>query len=178
MLYILLAEGFEEIEALTTLDILRRAGIKTLSVGVSGKLVTGSHNIEVTTDIGLDEIEDCFEGIVLPGGMPGTINLESSEKVQNLIDKAYQDKKLIAAICAAPSILGHKGLLNGIHATCYPGFEKDLIGAITEEKLVVEDGLFITGKGPGATIPFALKIVEKFSSAEKAGSIYKSMQCQ
>ena len=114
MIYVCLAEGFEETEAITPIDLLRRAGAQVTVVGVTGKTVTGSHGIPVVADKEIGEIDDSdVELVVLPGGMPGTLNLENSEGVQRLIDTAARQGALLGAICAAPSILGHKGLLNG-----------------------------------------------------------------
>ena len=124
MIYVFLANGFEEIEALAVVDVLRRAELDVLTVGVGEDFVIGSHQIPVACDIAEKSLilDEKTEAIVLPGGMPGTLNLEKSETVQNAIDWATKNDKLVCAICAAPSILGHKGLLNGKSATCFPGF--------------------------------------------------------
>lgn len=178
MVYVMLAEGFEEIEALAVVDILKRANISTKTVGVTGKEVTGSHGIKVISDITDNEISlSDMQMIVLPGGMPGTVNLEKSSTIQDALDYAYSNQIWISAICAAPSILGHKNLLNQKKATCYPGFEEDLNGYIKTDDSVVVDGNIITGKGPGVAIPFALKIVEILKSKELSLSICQSMQC-
>lgn len=170
MIYVFLAEGFEETEALAPVDLLRRSGKTVITVGVGDNVVTSSHGIPVVTDTIAQEIilDDNLEMIVLPGGMPGTLNLEKSQYVQNAIDFCVQNNKFIGAICAAPSILGHKGLLNGKKAVCYTGFETQLTGAIIEDGLTAEDGIFITARGAGAAIEFGLKLVEKAVSPEES----------
>ena len=180
MVYVFLADGFEDIEALAPIDILRRANVDVKTVGVTGKEVTSSHGVTVKADISVSNIklDSDLELIVLPGGMPGTLNLEASVGVQKAIDFCAANDKYIAAICAAPSILGHKGLLKGKKATCFPGFEKDLVGADACSGLVVIDGKFITGKGPGACIEFGLKLAEILVSADAALNIKAGMQCK
>ena len=178
MVYVFLADGFEEVEALTPVDYVRRAGKKVVTVGVTGKTVTGAHDIPVLCDISIDDfcisIDD--EGIVLPGGMHGTINLEKSEKVQSAIDFCSVNNKMIAAICAAPSILGHKNLLDGKEAICFPGFEKELRGAVISDKYAVTDGNIITAKGAGAASEFAFEIIRYLCSDEKAQEIKSAVQ--
>lgn len=129
MVYVFLADGFEEIEALTPVDILKRGGVDVVTVGVTGREATSSHNIVVTADIMEEEIDDFddVEAIVLPGGMPGTTNLEASEVVKEAIEYCSKNDILIGAICAAPSILGHMGLLKGKHATAFRLFKKNLM---------------------------------------------------
>lgn len=180
MVYVFLADGFEDIEALAPIDILRRANVDVKTVGVTSKEVTSSHGVTVKADISVSDIklDSDLELIVLPGGMPGTLNLEASVGVQKAIDFCAANDKYIAAICAAPSILGHKGLLKGKKATCFPGFEKDLVGADACSDLVVIDGKFITGKGPGACIEFGLKLAEILVSADVALNIKAGMQCK
>ncbi len=177
MIYLFLADGFEEVEALVPLDILRRADIEVKTVGVSGKTVIGSHNIPVTADITENEISlDKLEGLILPGGMPGTINLEKSEAVQKAIDYAHSNSLLISAICAAPSILGHKGLLKGKNATCFTGFEKDLTGANVLNLPVVSDKNIITAYGAGAAFPFGFAILEYLKGKDFTLQLKKSMR--
>ncbi len=160
MIYLFLADGFEEIEALATLDILRRADLPVLTVGVTGETVTGAHSISVEADISIGEVEpDRMEALILPGGMPGTTNLEKSEDVMALLAFAAENNILICAICAAPMILGKKGLLAGKRATCYPGFEKYLTGA-TLEKGVIKDGNIITASGAGVALSFGYTICD------------------
>lgn len=180
MLYIFLANGFEEIEALATVDIIRRANIEINTVGVGGEYITGAHNITVKADKTLSEVQwsDEIDGIILPGGIPGTPNLEASEKVIELLLKAYNNNKLVAAICAAPSILGHVGILQNKAATCYPGFESELNGAKTTNAPCVNEGNVITGKGAGTAFDFAFAIVDYILKDNKISKKLKdSMQC-
>ena len=180
MIYVFLANGFEEIEALAPVDILRRAKADVKTVGVTGKEVTSSRGVIVKTDITADELtlDDNLEMIVLPGGMPGTLNLEASDKVQSAVDFCWQNDRYIAAICAAPSILGHKGLLKGKTATSFPKFNGDLEGANVVDELVAVDGKFITAKGAGASIEFGLTLAQLIVSRETSDSIKASMQCR
>ncbi len=179
MIYVFLAEGFEEIEALAPVDFLRRAGLEVRTVGVTGKTVKSSHGIPVAADLIPEETEkDGIEAVILPGGMPGTLNLEKSDFVQGMIDCAAENGKYVCAICAAPSVLGHKGLLKGREATAYPGFEKDLEGAVISEKYVVRDGNFITARGAGVSFKFAREIASVFVGREKADKIYSAIQCE
>lgn len=173
MIYVFLAEGFEEIEALTPVDILRRAGLEVTTVAVGeSKTVKGSHGIEVVADITENELsDDVAQAIILPGGMPGTVNLEESVKVIEALGRAIMNDSLVCAICAAPSILGISGFLKGKKATCYPGFEEYLDDAIFTNERVVRDGNIITSKGMGCAAEFALCIVEALVSKEKADEI-------
>lgn len=180
MVYVFLADGFEELEALAPIDILRRAGVELITVGVSGETVVGAHKVRFTPDITVDKVvlDDKVDMIVLPGGMPGTINLENDDYVQAAIDFCAKNDKYIAAICAAPSILGHKGLLKGKEAICFPGFEKDLEGAVISKEPVAADGKFITAKGAGVAVDFALTLTAKLVSEAKAEEIRKGIQCR
>ena len=176
MIYVFLANGFEECEALAPIDILRRAGFDLKTVGVNGKTAIGSHNIPVICDITTNEITfENLEAIILPGGMPGTINIENDKTVQNAIDYANNNNLLIGAICAAPSILGHKGLLNGKNATCFPGFEKELIGAAIANRQVVRDENIITAKGAGAAFEFGFELLSYLEGEEEAEKLKKQM---
>lgn len=168
MIYVFLAEGFEEIEALTPVDCLRRAGKTVQTVGVGGKVITGSHGIAVTADITEEDIalNEQLEMIVLPGGMPGTLNLGKSDAVKQAIEYCVKEKRWLTAICAAPTILGKMELLRGKKATCYPGMEADLKGAVVSRKSVVTDGKIITGRGPGAAMDFGLKLTEVLLSKD------------
>ncbi len=178
MIYLMLADGFEVTEALTTVDVLRRAKLETLTVGVYNKSVTASCGITVEADITSDEVElDRLDAVILPGGIPGTPNLEKSDFVQKTIDYAVENGKWIAAICAAPSILGHKGLLDGKNATCYPGCEVNTHKVNYTGAPAVCDGNIITGKGAGCTINFALLIAEKLASKAVSDGVKESMQC-
>lgn len=178
MFYIFLADGFEETEALAPLDMMRRAKLDVLTVGVTGELVTGSHGITVKADITPDKISlDGIEGAVLPGGVPGTPNLEKSEAVLECVKYCYDNGKLVAAICAAPSILGHLGMLNGRKATCFPGYETELEGAEYTAAHTEIDGRVITAKGAGCAIEFGHAIVSAALSKEAADSVIEAMQC-
>lgn len=178
MVALFLANGFEEIEALATADILRRAGYKLVTVGVGSRQITGVHDITVTADISDDQfVTDDLNLVVLPGGMPGAENLEKSRAVQAAVHYCLEHNQYVAAICAAPFILGHMGVLRGRNAVCFPGYEKDLEGASISTEYVCVDHNIITAKGAGATISFALKIVETLSGAQAANKLRVSMQC-
>ena len=166
MVYLFLANGFEECEAITPLDILRRAGIEVITVGIGSNIITGAHNIKM----------NCDTAIILPGGMPGTINLEKDKTVQAAIDHCTNNNLLISAICAAPQILGHKGLLNGKKATCYPGFEPELLGAEFVSSKVVADNNIITACGAGAASEFGFKILEYLRDEKTANDIKNAMK--
>ncbi len=178
MVYVFLAPGFEEIEALAVVDVLRRAELEVLTVGVGEDFVIGSHQIPVACDIAEKNLilDEKVEAIVLPGGMPGTLNLEKSATVQKAIDWATENEKLVCAICAAPSILGHKGLLNGKNSTCFPGFEDELFGAEISKDYVVKDCNIITARGMGSAIEFGLQIAEVLTTKENAQKIRASLQ--
>ncbi len=177
MIYVFLADGFEETEALAPVDMLRRAKLDVQTVGVTGKVVTSSHGVPVTADITADQIQcdDKLEMIVLPGGMPGTLYEEASEAVQQAIAYCHMQNRWIAAICAAPSILGHLGLLSGKTAVCYPGFEKDLTGAQIGTQGVECDGKIITARGAGVAISFGLALVGALLGPEKEAEIRKAI---
>jgi 4-methyl-5(b-hydroxyethyl)-thiazole monophosphate biosynthesis len=182
MVCIFLADGFEEMEAITPIDLLRRAGIevKTVAVGKNPQNLTvvGSHKIPITADLHETEIDNILQNlemIVLPGGMPGTKNLEASDFVQKSIDFCVKNDIYISAICAAPSILGHLSLLDNKKATCYPGFEKELGKFIQTGDKVAVDGKIITSKGAGTAIDFSLKIIEKLRNKELSDKISKSI---
>lgn len=170
MIYVFLAQGFEETEAIAPIDILRRCGKEVITVGIGDNIIKGSHGIAVVTDTEdkLIELNSDLEMIVLPGGMPGTLNLEKSETVQKAIDYCTANNLYIGAICAAPSILGHKGLLKGKKATCYTGFEDQLAGAEVTDEPAVIDGKIITARGAGVAVDFGLKLVEALVSKEKS----------
>ena len=173
---IVLAEGFEEIEAVTIIDILRRAGIDVTVTGLANTKVSGSHAINVVTDKKLDEVEFDFDACVFPGGMPGATNLASSEKIKSLIQKMNSDGKLIAAICASPAIvLAPIGILKNKSATCYPGLQENF-GKDTnyKEDNVIIDGNIITSRGPGTALVFSLAIVEKLIGKESADKLKKA----
>jgi 4-methyl-5(b-hydroxyethyl)-thiazole monophosphate biosynthesis len=176
MIYVFFANGFEEVEAVATVDMLRRAELEVCTVGVGGVKVAGAHGIVMDCDLADTQAhaDEALEAVVLPGGMPGTLNLEKSQVVQQFIDYAVAHGKLVAAICAAPSILGHKGLLEGKEATCFP----ELYGAKLSDRFVCRDGQFITGRGAGVAIDFGLAIAAEFAGQAKADAIRASLQCR
>ncbi len=180
MIYVYLANGFEETEAVTPIDMLRRAEKKVVTVGVGDNIIVSSHGIPVVTDTIVQEAQltDELEMIVLPGGMPGTLNLEKSEYVQQAIDFCMEKNLPIGAICAAPSILGHKGLLKGKKAVCYQGFEAQLEGAEISTGAVAVDGNIITARGAGVAMQFALALVEKAVSKAESERQFKAVMCE
>ncbi|NLJ16183.1 MAG: DJ-1/PfpI family protein [Clostridiales bacterium] len=180
MVLVFLAEGFEEIEAITPIDLLRRAEIDVVTVGVGEQGINGAHGIPVLADITDNQVElsDKIEMIVLPGGMPGTLNLEKSHSVQRSIDYCYEKGKYIAAICAAPSILGHKKLLDNKNAIAFPGFETQLGNANISNEYVVVDENIVTAKGAGVAMDFSLKLVELLRGKEQAKKLKKALQCR
>lgn len=173
--YVFLADGFEEIEGLTVVDILRRAGVETETVSVGeSREVEGSHGIRVKAD-SLFPVSGDADMLVLPGGMPGTLNLKSHEGLRDLLIAHDKEKKYIAAICAAPTILSELGMLKDREACAYPSFENGLDCRSIKKVPVVEDGNIITGRGMGAAIPFALKLIELLCGKEKADEIKVSI---
>ena len=179
---VFMADGCEEIEALTVVDIARRAGIEVAMISITGeKIVKGAHGIHFETDIPAEFMDfDMLDGIVLPGGMPGTLNLGANKYVLQTIIDFNVKGKLVSAICAAPSVLGEAGLLNGKKATSYPGFEEKLVGADVCEDAVVVDGNIITSRGMGTAIAFGTEIVRYFTddaTVEKihGGLVYKGL---
>ena len=178
-----MADGCEEIEGLTVVDIVRRAKMDITMISVNGKReVTSSHDVTFLADAVAEEVDyDALDGIVLPGGMPGTLHLLDHATVNEVIKKFAGEGKLVAAICAAPSVLGAAGILEGRRATCHPGFEEKLTGAATSEDAVVVDGNIITSRGMGTAIPFALEIVRYFADDAavehiKDGLVYHVVQ--
>lgn len=176
MVYVLLADGFEEVEAIEPIDILTRGGVEVMTVGVTGKVVTGAHGIPVTADIEINEVTpDDMELLMLPGGA-GHELLDASNEVHGLINYAVSNGLYISAICAAPSILGKKQLLDGKKATCFPGYEKYLYGADVTAEKAVADGKIITGKGAGAAAEFGFTMLKILKDAETANRIKEIMQ--
>ncbi len=195
MIYLFLAPGFEEVEALMPLDLLRRAGLAVTTVAISTpagipageRAVTGSHRITVMADMseedfvrymdaaGNDPVAMPIRAVILPGGMPGAAHLDASAVVDLTLGHAKDQGALIAAICAAPMVIGKRGYLKGLRATCYPGFEDQLIGAETGGK-VIRDGKFITAAGMGVAKEFGLEIVSALVSPEKAGEINEAIR--
>ena len=170
---IFFAEGYEEIEALTVVDLCRRAGIHVEMVSVTDSLqVTGAHGIPVVMDKMLADVEfDVLDMLVLPGGMPGTRNLEQVPLLMEQVKAFAAAGKYIAAICAAPSVFGHLGLLEGKKACCYPGFEDELTGASVTYNRCEADENIITGRGMGCAIDFSLKIIEKLENDDVSSKI-------
>lgn len=180
MIYIFMADGFEETEAIAPIDMLRRAGCDVVTVGIKNDGVRSSHGVPVLCDI-TDmqvELDERLEMIILPGGMPGTLNIEANPVVQSAIDYCVSKNIPIGAICAAPSILGKKGLLDGKDAICFPGFEKYLIGAKLSDKKVVTDGIFTTAAGAGVAVEFGLELVRVLKGKEESDAIKAAIQCE
>lgn len=182
MVYVLLADGFEEVEALCPVDLMRRGGIDVTTVSINKtNTVIGSHNIPVEADTNIRTvlrdslIADHIEALVLPGGMPGTTNLDADENVDKMIAIASITDSWIAAICAAPMILGKRGLLDGKKATCYPGFEEYLLGAQLSEKKVAVDGRIITAKAAGCAVDFGLELVQHLKGLDEANRVKDSI---
>ena len=172
-----LADGFEEIEALATVDVLRRAGVQVTTVSINPtELVTGAHGIPVMADV-VYELAEFAEAdmLVLPGGMPGAANLDAHERLRAAISAHAEAGKWLAAICAAPMVYGHMGLLNGKNATCYPGFEGELAGAAYTAAPVEKDGNIITGKGPAVVLPFAYALAEVLVGEEVVAQVKNGM---
>ena len=179
MVYLFLANGFEEVEALAPLDILRRAGVEVTTVGVGGDMIRGAHGITVQADMPDTMFADADpDMIVLPGGMPGSKNLDESRIVDMALKAAARRDAYLAAICAAPMVLGHRGLLAGKRATCYPGFETELTGATIATEKVVTDGKVITAAGMGVAVEFGLALVTVLKDRETAERIRAAIQCQ
>lgn len=180
MIYVFLGNGFEEMEAIAPIDILRRCEIEVKTVGVGDNFITGSHGVTINTDYVDIELKlgSDLDMIVLPGGMPGTLNLKNSKVVQDAIKFCAERNIYIGAICAAPSILGQMGLLRGRNAVCFPGFEEQLIDANITDDSVVVDGNIITAKGAGVSIEFGLTLAKLVAGEEKAEAIRNALQCK
>ena len=172
-----LAEGFEEIEAVTLLDVLRRAGLEVILAGVGSKDVTGSHGLKVQADTTVEDVSELPDAVVLPGGMPGSANLKKSDALNKLLLKMHEKKRMIGAICAAPAVvLTPQGILDGKKATCYPGYEKEFTDKVSfSQEAVVEDGHILTSRGPGSAFQFALELVKKLKSPEVAQKLAQGM---
>ncbi len=176
MVYLFLADGFEETEAFVPWDILKRGGLTVKTVGVTGMEVTGAHSLTVKCDIDLEDVNEADgEAFILPGGMPGTENLDKNEKVKEIIKRAYDNKKVVGAICAAPMVLGKLGMLKGRRATCFPGFEEYLEGAILLREHAVRDENVITAIGAGAAFDFGFALLWALRGAVET-DVRKSMQ--
>ncbi|MBQ8540180.1 MAG: DJ-1/PfpI family protein [Clostridia bacterium] len=176
MIYIFLADGFEETEALVPWDILLRGGYNVKTVGVTGEYVTGAHGMTVKSDISLCDVDEAAgEMFILPGGMPGTTNLDENAAVKEFVMNAYNSGKIVGAICAAPMVLGKLGILKGKRATCFPGFEEYLEGAIVVREHSVKDSNVITSCGAGAAFHFGFMLLGALDSM-KEKEVRKSMQ--
>lgn len=178
MIYVFLAEGFEDIEALAPVDIMRRAGLEVETVSVTdNQVVVSSHGVPMLADRILPALDfDDADMIVLPGGLPGATNLDESEELRAGIMQLYSEGKPLAAICAAPLVFGHLGILKGIKATCYPGFETELEGATYTAALCERDGQFITACGPGAAMEFGYALCERMGKSDEANALREGMQ--
>lgn len=176
MVYLFLADGFEEVEGLTVVDILRRAGVELQTVSIMGRRnVVGAHKIEVLADLTYEDGLEAAEMLILPGGMPGTLHLKEHAGLDSLIRSSAEDGIYLAAICAAPTVYGEKGLLTGKRAACYPGMESGLVGAEVCYDSVVTDGTFITSRGMGTAIDFALALTEILKGKEQADTIARQI---
>lgn len=172
---VLLANGFEEIEALATVDIIRRANLTCDMVSIEEEMVETSHGMFVKADKTIKNIEDSYDAIILPGGMPGAKNLKENNEVIKLIKKFNSEGKLLGAICAAPIVLYEAGILQGKNYTCYPGFEKDMVGCMYTGAMIEKYGNIITGKGPGAAFDFAFTILRELGYETLLNSIKTGM---
>ena len=177
MVYMLLGTGFEETEAVAPLDLLRRAGVQVLTVGVNGKHIAGSHGIVVEADITIGEMDlTNMEMIIIPGGLGGVAGLRASEAALAALRFGWENGKYVAAICAGPTILADLGITDGLRATCYPGHEKYMGSAkMQENAAVVTDGKLITGTSAGCAIPFGLALVEALKGKEAAEAVKKQI---
>lgn len=174
---ILLANGFEEIEAVTIIDVLRRAELNVTVAGVSGNWVTGAHGLKVETDIELSKFKEVPDAVVLPGGMPGSQNLADSSMVAEIVKKVYSQKKVVGAICAAPALaLSKHGVLEGKRATCYPGFEKNFPASVkvSKDRVVIDENV-ITSQGPGSAMEFALELVKQLQSPQVSAQLKEGL---
>ena len=173
MVYMLLGTGFEETEAIAPLDLLRRAGIEVLTVGLNGKNIEGGHGICVNADITVDQMDlTAMEMVIRPGGLGGVASIRGCKKAMDAISFAYENGKFVAAICAGPTVLADLHITDGKKTTCYPGCESGMGNAITEEnKACVCDGTVITGTSAGCAIPFGLKLIEVLKGEEVAKTV-------
>lgn len=171
----ILAEGFEEVEAVTPIDLLRRAQIEVSVLGLNSLTVRGSHGIVLTADSLLDTFTNTADGIILPGGQPGTTNLANSAKVTETVKDFFSKGKMCAAICAAPLVFAKAGILKGLKATCYPSTKENITDAIYSEQPVVRDKNVITSRGAGTAIDFSLEIIKYFTDESTSEKIKKSI---
>ena len=177
MIYMLLGTGFEETEAIGPLDLLRRAGISVATVGLNGKIICGSHKINVEADLEIDEMDlTNLEGIILPGGLGGVASIKACQKALDAVRFAWENHKLVAAICAGPTILAQLGITDGKNATCYPGCEEQMGSArMVSNAAAVTDGNVITGTSAGCAIPFALQLIAALKGQETADAIARQI---
>lgn len=177
MVYMLLGTGFEETEAIAPLDLLRRAGVEILTVGINGKTISGSHNIKVEADITIGQMDlTDVEMVIIPGGMGGVASLHASEAALEALKFAWENGKFVAAICAGPTVLADLGITDGLKATCYPGQEENMGSALMQANAaVVTDGRLITGTSAGCAIPFGLALVEALKGMDAAETIRKQI---
>ena len=176
MIYMFLGTGFEETEAIAPLDLLRRAGLKVMTVGLNGKTVYGSHGIGVEADITIDQLDlTDLEMVILPGGLGGVASIRGCEQAMDAIRFAYENGKYTAAICAGPTILAQLGITDGKKATCYPGCEEQMGAAIMVEAAAVTDGKVITGTSAGCAVPFGLALIAALKGQEAAETIAKQI---
>ena len=177
MIYMLLGTGFEETEAIAPLDLLRRAGINVATVGLNGKTVYGSHHIGVQADLEIDELDlTSLDGIVLPGGLGGVASIKASQKALDAVRFAWENHKLVAAICAGPTILAQLGITDGKNATCYPGCEQQMGSAVmVPGAAAVTDGNVIPGPSAGCAIPFALQLIAALKGQDAADAIARQI---
>lgn len=172
---VLMAEGFEEIELTTIVDVLRRGGVTVTIAGLKDGIITGSRGIKMQPDAALDSIREMFDIIILPGGSPGYVNLGKDRRVIELVNKYSTNGKIVAAICAAPSVLARVGVLAGRNATIFRGMENELKNARYVDKPVVEDGNIITSQGPGTAMEFALALLKRLTDEKKAGEVKEKL---
>lgn len=171
-----LADGFEEIEAITSIDVLRRAGIEVITAGIEGNKIVGDHQLKIETDSIIEEVSvKDLDGVVLPGGMPGAENLKNNDILINIIQKLNVNNKLLAAICAAPMVLEEAEVIEGKNATSYPGFASEMPSCNYTEKRVVRDGNIITGRGPGVALEFAIAVVSYFIKESEVSKLKKEL---
>lgn len=177
MVYMLLGTGFEETEAIAPLDLLRRAGVDIMTVGVNGKTVYGSHKIGIEADIELHEMDlTNLEMIILPGGLGGVTSVRASEEAMNTLKFAWDNGKFVAAICAGPTVLADLGITSGKHATCYPGCEDGMGDAVmVPNAAAIRDGNLITGTSAGCAISFGLELIKALKGENEAEAIRKQI---
>lgn len=176
MVYVLLGTGFEELEAIAPIDLLRRAGIGVITVGLNGQTVCGSHNIPITADITIEQMDlTSLDMIVLPGGLRGVQSIRNCPKAMDAICFAHANGKFVAAICAAPTILASLHITDGIPAVCYPGCEEEMGGAIMEQAACIRHNNIITGTSAGCAVPFALELISALKGEEAAQQVVRQI---